>query len=154
VLLELLKHLITVHLRHHDVEQNQVKLAPIQGGQRKDPILRLFDIVDPQALQPTHKQVAILHDVVDHENGSSLHAHSSVRGSMSLIDIIPRPRLKQQIHSRKERTKVEPTLEQSKTCSPSSSPTSLKAATPRTELPLPSRRGENVPIPSWRLTTP
>ena len=56
--------------------------------------------------------------------------------------------------ARNDRMNVDPTFEQSNTCKPSSAPTSRNAATPRTELPLGSSRGENVPIPSWRLTTP
>ena len=32
VLLEMLQHLIAVHLRHHDVEQHEIEVAPVERG--------------------------------------------------------------------------------------------------------------------------
>ena len=60
--------------------------------------------------------------------------------------------------ARRQRIKVRirgrPVFEQSNTCRPSSLARSMNVDTPRTELPIASSRGEKMPMPSCRLTTP
>ncbi len=61
------QHLIAVHLRHHDVEQDEIEIPFRQPLQRIAAIDRLLDVDNPQPPQPAHQDVAILLDVVDHE---------------------------------------------------------------------------------------
>jgi hypothetical protein len=91
---EPLKHAEPVELRHHDIEKHEIEIPAFDRRQGLDPVGRLLDLADAEALQPAHQQVSVLRHVIDdqHRGGRRVHAGTrsahpaaSARMSMSII---------------------------------------------------------------------
>ena len=68
VRLEPLEHAEAVELRHHDIEQHEIEIPAFDRRQGLDPVGRLLDLVDAEALQPAHQQVPVLRHVIDDQD--------------------------------------------------------------------------------------
>ena len=73
----MLQHLVAVHVRHHDVEQNQVELLRAQQLQRLPAVVGRREVRIALALQPARERVAIVLVVVDHEERSLAGTHDA-----------------------------------------------------------------------------
>src|SRR5262245_9490153 len=66
--LEPLEHAEAVELRHHDIEQHEIEIPAFDRRQGLEPVGRLLDLVDAEALQPAHQQVPVLRHVIDDQD--------------------------------------------------------------------------------------
>ena len=73
--LQVLEHLVPVHLGHHDVEQHQVEFLRPQQFQRLPAVIGRREIRVALALQPARERVAIVLVVVDDEQRGLGRAH-------------------------------------------------------------------------------
>ena len=54
-LLEPLEDAESIQFRHHDIEKHEVEILALDRRQGLDPVGRLLDVVDAQALEPAHE---------------------------------------------------------------------------------------------------
>jgi hypothetical protein len=66
---ERLQHLKSVHIRHHDVEQDEIETALVERLQRISAARSLLDLGETELLQPAREKVTVVRDVVNNENG-------------------------------------------------------------------------------------
>jgi hypothetical protein len=79
-LLEPLEDAESVQFRHHDIEKHEVEISALDRRQGLDPVGRLLDVIDAQALEPAHEQVPVLRHVVDDQHrGVGRFAHGAAR---------------------------------------------------------------------------
>ncbi len=66
-----------VEFRHHDVEQHEVVGLRLDGGERQHAVLGLIDVGQFEALEAAQQQVAVLRDVIDHQDVGVLVDHAA-----------------------------------------------------------------------------